>query len=486
MSLETDDDDQSANFDKYGEDITEQHKPLFNSEIPSNEARPNELKQVETKQDDKPISIQKIKSNLSENLNNWNTSKPYKKLYQTAVDFATPMDLLEDLKRKKDDVGYESDGIRRFAPISQTEQEKENEEFPNDHKSRYWTPKNIMNIEDAPYSNRLVIILLMLSFSYFGNLARISFQSLLTYQNAYIYYNPGTLIWINFTSCVIAGFADSAYDFWDAMSQGSNRHLNLKQIPLHTGITAGFCGCFSTYSGVISELVFVTINGSLPVPNNGYGVMQFFAVLITQFGLCFFGIYLGGDLAYGFDYFFVPYIKPYVSIRTCRFLEFFIIILGIVATIINIVLSAVLDYDNTYKKRYSIACLFGVFGCHLRYKLMELNGKIISKWFPTGTYIVNVSACIILAVLNLLLYGYSDKENKARLITNPVYICIIKAFANGFCGSLSTFAAMVTEMVNMGNPKYRYTYFSIMFISCFIPVLLILGCYYWTKGMAPV
>ena len=408
------------------------------------------------------------------------TRQSVKKVMQ----FMSPMDCFETIEKEFEEQG---DGETREGL---TKQEQEEEQDAYDEKTgprrRYWYPKNIMHIEDTPYSRRINVTLLMLTFSYLGNLARISFQQLLTYDNAYIYYNAGTMIWVNFTSCVIMGFADNATGMWAALSQGSKRKLSLKQIPLHTAIVAGFCGCFSTFSGVMSELVFLTINGSLPTPNNGYGVMQFFAVLFTQVGLCVFGIQFGADIAFGVDYWVIPYVKPYLDIKLCRTVEYAIIVMGFAATVVNIVLSIVFNYDDWYKRDYSIALLFGLFGCHARFKMMELNGRVFQKWFPTGTFLVNFIACLLLAVLNLLRHGYKNKTVKLLIITNPAHKCIINAFANGFCGSLSTFAALCTELMNMGNPHYRYIYFLVTFLCCFIPTFLILASFKWTEGMAIV
>jgi fluoride ion exporter CrcB/FEX len=406
-----------------------------------------------------------------------------KQLFSKIGRFLSPIELFESIVDEAVNE-YKNQGNCNLSDINITLQEQESENALN--VKNYWIPKDIMHVEDAPYSRRIIVVLLLLSFSCFGNMARISFQELLTYQNAYIYYRPGTIVWINFTSCIIMGFANNSEQLWDCLSQGSSRQINLKQIPLHTAITAGFCGCFSTFSGFITELVFESLNLSEPMPNNGYGVMQFFAVLFAQVGLCLFGLQLGCDIAYGFDYWVVPRLRPYINIKTCRFLEYLFVFLGISITIVNIVLSIVLSYDNWYKNKYSIALLFGLFGCHARFKLMELNGRLFARWFPTGTFLSNVIGSILLAIFNLLLHGYKDKETKTFIITSNIQNCIIRAFANGFCGSLSTFAAMCNELVNLGTPEYRYTYFTITFLSCFLPAFLILAPYFWMDGIATV
>lgn len=399
------------------------------------------------------------------------------------LDCLSPVKFLEDID-KEIDSEFQAAGDGELHGIRQTFQERAARRRAR--RREYWKAEDIMQVEDTPYSRKLNVALLLLSFSYIGTMARIGFQKLLTYDNAYIYFNSGTIIWINFTSAFIVGFANNADEFWRCLTQGAHREINFKEIPLHTGITAGFCGCFSTFAGAIAETIFETINASRRTPNNAYGVMQFFAVILAQFGLSFFGLQLGTDFSYFVDVVIVPRMKPYVGIKTLRIIEYTIIFLGFGSTIANIILCVVLDYNYWYKKEFSIAMMFGLFGCYFRFKLMELNGRCFLRWFPTGTYLANVFGCGMFAIIQLLLHGYKNSSHNKFIVSDEIQRCIVNSLGTGFCGALSTFAAMVNEIRNMGNPKQRYTYFFLTFISCFIPAFLILAPYYWVVGIEPI
>ncbi|GMM30267.1 hypothetical protein DAMA08_030120 [Martiniozyma asiatica (nom. inval.)] len=367
-----------------------------------------------------------------------------------------------------------------------TEQEQEVVNFHRIAKI-YSKPENIMSVQETPFSNRYVVVLVILSFSILGNMARISFQKLITYQNAYVYYHNGTIIWINFTSCLILGWANNCNSFWECLTKGSKVNTKYNQIALHSGITAGFCGCFSTLSALMIELFFKTTNNTTrQVPNHGYGVMEFFAIVLGQFGLCFLGLELGSDFGFFFDSKITPLLKPYLDIKVLRFIEWFFVICGILAYIANLILTCVLPLENWYKNQYSLSILFGGVAAYLRFRLSSLNGKIFAAWFPTGTLLANIGGCTILAVIQVLTHGYKYKGGQEVIVSTPLHLFIINAFSMGFGGSLSTIAAMCNEIKNLNYPRYRYSYFFATFLTCWCIVILIDGSYSWSVGFSPI
>lgn len=343
-----------------------------------------------------------------------------------------------------------------------------------------------MEYEDTPYSNRIRTLLVIISFSPWGNLTRLAMLKLLTYTNAYVFYQHGTIIWINFTSCFIMGLANSSIKFWDCFNVNSKKHLNFKEMPLHAGITAGFCGCLSTLSSLLVELFYKTTNNTeLKVPNHGYGVMEFFAVILGQMGLCFFGLSLGKDFGYLLDAKLIPYLKSYLNIKVRIGIELFVVVISSIFYIVNVILTAVLPFDNWYKQQYSLPIILGLPGTLIRFQLSYFNDKF--NWFPLGTFLPNVAASIIMSILQILMYGYKSKSQQGvLLIQNIKTQWVLTSLSNGFCGSLSTIASLCYEIQNMAVIKHQYYYFMITLICCWSLVLIIVGSYQWTIGITPI
>lgn len=348
----------------------------------------------------------------------------------------------------------------------------------------FWKPRNIMSVEDTPFSNRYLVSLMVIVFSIPGNLARDSMQKLTNYDNSYINYSGGTVVWINFAACFIMSWCNNSVGFWSHILKGSGK-TNMKQLALHTGITGGLCGSFSTLSSAIIEIFFKTIDiVQNPLPNNGYKVMEFFASSIITFGIPVFGHVLGRQFALVFDAFFVPKFSRFLTYQNVRIFELSCVLIGIAAIIANIVLSAALSVTYFYKETYSFAILMGVFGALLRFRLSVFNGRFFAPWFPSGTLLANVLGCSLISIMYLLLLGYKNSDD--LLINNKVHQFILKGFASGFCGSLTTMSSFVNELYNLENPLFQHTYFWATFTPCFIVILLIDGSYAWTRGFKHV
>lgn len=350
----------------------------------------------------------------------------------------------------------------------------------------FWKPKNIMSVEDTPFSNRYLVTLMVISFSVPGNLARNSIQSLTKYDNSYINYSGGTVVWVNFAACFVMSWCNNSVTFWSHILANSTK-TNMKQLALHTGITGGFCGSFSTLSSSIIEIFFKTIDiVQNPLPNDGYRVMEFFSSAITTFALPFFGHVLGRQFALFFDTFIVPYFAKFLTYKNARIFEFICVIFGIGALIANLVLTCTLSVNYFYKESYSFAILMGAFGALLRFKLSTFNGRFFKPWFPTGTLMANILGCLLIAILYLLILGIKDQKTSTLLISNDVHQFILKGFSGGFCGSLTTMSSFVNELYNLDHPFLQHIYFWATFVPCFIIVLLIDGSYAWARGFKHV
>lgn len=131
--------------------------------------------------------------------------------------------------------------VRNALQTTETRQEKlvENEITP--FHLEFWKPQNIMSVEDTPFSKRYLVTMMVISFSVPGNLARIGLQGLTKYNNSYVNYSGGTVVWVNFTACFIMSWCNNSVGFWSHILSGTEKR-SMKQLALHTGITGGFCG----------------------------------------------------------------------------------------------------------------------------------------------------------------------------------------------------------------------------------------------------
>lgn len=346
----------------------------------------------------------------------------------------------------------------------------------------FWKPTNILTVEDTPFSNRYLVQLLVVSFSVAGNLSRISLQELTKYNDSFINYGAGTVLWVNFAACFVMSWTNNAAGVWSSVLEGTNK-TSMKQIALHSGITAGYCGSFSTFSSMMIEIFFKTtdIVNNDRVPNPGYRVMDFFATVLTHMAIPFFGHTCGLHFALAFDYVVTPKIKKFITYKTVRIVELCCVGIGIGALVANLVLTCALSIDEWYKQKYSFSILMGAFGAFSRFKLSQYNGTI-RPWFPLGTWIANLSGVLLIAICELLVLGLT--KTGSRLISNDTHVMVIQGFATGWAGSLTTISSFINELYNLENPAYQHVYFWSTFVPSLIIILVLDGSYNWTRGMA--
>lgn len=311
--------------------------------------------------------------------------------------------------------------------------------------------------------------------SIWGVLVRKGLTDLTSYYGSYL----SGVIWANFTACVVMGIAVDGDELWIRLLENyPTIYPNKANIPVYMGITTGFCGTVLSFSSVILEAFNKASDSSIGInyhyPNPAYGIMEFLAVILAQFGLSIMGFHMGKHALAMFD----RYITP-LNGKKYKILERISIALACSLIIITCVLLG--TKNEGVWRSWTFSMLFAPFGALLRFYLSKyLNSKLIN--FPLGTFTANVIGSLLLAIFNLLSRGKLPNLAQGRIINSVIGCHILAGLEDGFCGALTTVSTFVVELFGLKTVDgYRYGILSIM-IS-FGLVVLTLGVYNWTVGL---
>ena len=90
-------------------------------------------------------------------------------------------------------------------------------------------------------------------------------------------------------------------------------------------------------------------------------------------------------------------------------------------------------------KQIALVALGGSTGSVLRYLAsLWIMKRFSYKFFPLGTFIVNITGCFILGFLLGLLFSYNIKSEESKLL-----------LIVGFCGGFTTFSALSSESLHL-------------------------------------
>ncbi|OBA13689.1 uncharacterized protein OGAPODRAFT_95839 [Ogataea polymorpha] len=247
--------------------------------------------------------------------------------------------------------------------------------------------------------------------SILGFMAREGLTKLTFYSNSYInpnYKLSGSCIWSNFTACLLIALVNQYDQGWQTLL-AEEKTQTKKSLVIYTALTTGFIGSFSSFSALVMEILAKTLdilNVHNKLPNHGYGVMEFFSVIFTQMGVSMIGYHLGSDLASFLTRFGDSWgLGHRKFIKVVHNFELLTMVLGVIVWIANLVLCCTLHNHHFWKKSWSFGIVFAPFGCFGRYHLSKLNAL---SWFPIGTFITNVTASTLLAILYLLIHGQTS------------------------------------------------------------------------------
>lgn len=309
------------------------------------------------------------------------------------------------------------------------------------------SPEERKFIPGLPIFKDVLINLNVVNGAIWGALARKGLGILTTFDGAV----DSSAIWANFAACLILGFL--------------SKH---EKTPFIVGLSTGFCGTLSSFSAVALDMFYKSTNTSIGIyyayPNPAYGIMQFISVILVEIGVSIFGYHIGGHFAIEFP------LKP----NHHNILAYFCACLGIATEITAIVLIGVLPSWRSWM----FLIFFAPFGALIRFHLSKLNRKD----FPLGTYCANILGSALIAVFSLLSRA-KNSSSATNLIPSVLSCHVFLGIIDGFCGGLTTISTFIAELFIL--PKLlAYTYCLSCLAISYIIILLIMGPYNWTIGLA--
>ncbi|VUC33467.1 unnamed protein product [Clonostachys rosea] len=350
--------------------------------------------------------------------------------------------------------------------------------------------------EDKPSKAALQLYVhsYLIFFSIWGTLARKGMAYLTTYAGTPIIFDT---IWVNFTGCLIMGFVledrkmflyewgsptyhrqilmerkrqkdeqsgeSSGHDSIDLNAAKKSFLSTKRSIPLYIGLTVGFCGSFTTFSGFILD-AFLALRTDR---NGGYSFMALTGILIATVSISLSGFKAGAQLAIAFEG--VMPALPYIFMR--KYLDRSAVLIGL-GSWLGAVLLCIFSPHDAWRGRMLFALVLSPLGTFARFHLATcLNGRSAS--FPAGTFAANVLGSIILAAA-------WDVEHAA--VGGVVGCQVLRGVEDGFTGCLSTVSTWVTEISSLKR-KHAYFYGLASILTSLVAVILVSGSMAWSTGI---
>lgn len=355
----------------------------------------------------------------------------------------------------------------RVPSLEQDEAAQELKEVPGLH-----TKEVTVEIEE-----RLIPILVsFIPFSILGVLARLGVTALETYVGSSVF----PLAYAQFIGCVIMGFTTAR-----------KTEIMRLSLPLHVGITTGFCGSTTTFSGWMLSIYKALANSTGSPHAGGYNLLDALTNVLVTIAVSLIGLYLGEHLA---DLFMPPRQPPLrASIKRKAAMP---------ATALDgllcgsgIVFIGLTMFLIVYKPEWrstTYACLFAPFGTWLRYVFSTfLNGKRPSMLhlppgFPLGTFTANISGTIMDAIFFMLQHGRGIGP-----LPDSDGFAILQGMQDGFCGCLTTVSTFVVELTSAfnvesdrrGSRRNAWIYGLASAIPGILLCIVIVGPVQWTRGL---
>lgn len=253
---------------------------------------------------------------------------------------------------------------------------------------------------------------------------------------------------------------------------------------LAIGLTTGYLGSLTTFSGWNQKMLDLCVNGRWVD-----------AVLGITLGLWLSAesIRQGIETAKGFKWllrrsftwFKGDTSSPRNNFRVDNLMRHMVVLivllltLGLLWSLSGVLFKKWHDGGDTNGQLW-LACIVGPFGVWMRWFLARLNGRGIGrkgslKWIPFGTLFANVLAACVMASLATV----------KKVVNTEKFDTYATGFQFGFLGCLSTVSTFIAEYHAMRESRYPWranVYASITVIPSLILGTLIYSVPVWTKG----
>ncbi|CCX31159.1 Similar to UPF0695 membrane protein YOR390W; acc. no. Q08913 [Pyronema omphalodes CBS 100304] len=292
----------------------------------------------------------------------------------------------------------------------------------------------------------------LILFSILGTLARLGINALTTYPTSPL---GGTVIWSNFTGCLIMGalVSDASLGIFGSRSRAA-----------YIGFTTGFCGSFTSFSSYeLDGMNLLLIGGA------GERIMAWLGYTAATFAISLAGLQLGAHFASAAativkDWNFETKQKASSRIQTwAKRIEFVLLPLTAGVWAGAVVLTVI---EVSYRGPASLACVFAPMGAMVRFWVSRgLNKK--KKSFPLGTFGCNFVATMILAgtTIGRARHGGSGCQ-------------VLKGVGDGFCGTLSTVSTFVVELRGL-KTRAAYLYAAGSVMAGTVVMVAMVGGFTW-------
>lgn len=377
-------------------------------------------------------------------------------------------------------------------------------------------------------SANVFIVSYLIFFSILGTLARLGLQGLTTYPRSPVSFDS---LWPNFTGTLILGLLHEGAELLhhpraarsiarptstDYSRRYTTRHPStirstirssefsiLKDynkeaaaaaaapadpVPLHIGLTTGFCGSLTTFSSFMRDC-FVGLAGGATVtattPSPGQDFMSLAAVVLVTVGVCAAGLQAGAHAAV-----LLRRLDRRVPRRVMRALDYAVVVLAAGVWAGAVALAAVPPdrpggpvganatwAQATWRGQVLFALALAPTGCLLRFLLsVQLNGRFVG--FPLGTFCANMVGTLVLAVV----WDLQRLPATASWIGRDVLSCqVLQGVADGFCGCLTTVSSWVLELTALRRAHaWRYGWVSLL--TAIAIVVIVMGSIVWANG----
>lgn len=251
------------------------------------------------------------------------------------------------------------------------------------------------------------------------------------------------------------------------------------------GLRVGFCGAVSTFSSWNSDMVNLLRRGHVSAAFVGYMIGILMPMVMYRFGQhtsiysfiwrCRRETKQDERRGYGLklksgDFTDVEEFDDSISkLANCRSRIYekmpstrTMATIVLVLTLLGLLCSMIFVSDST-TQRYLASLLFAPFGVIARWKLSTRFNRSYPS-FPLGTFISNMTACLLSGTLGSILAG-RPKSREEQVILSSII--------GGFAGSLSTLATFLVEVLDRMDPiLLRFDGVKYAFVTVFWAMLI--------------